>query len=553
MPDRLVEDTEAELRRFHDAVALVQEEFRQLKSDFSRISAAGDEDVLFDAFILMLDGGSFIEAIEQRIQSGSWAPAALRDTVKEHAAIFDQMNDAYLRERAQDIRDLGSRIFSKLGMDEHDQRAFPERIILVGQDLSVSHLAEVPTEQLAGIVSTRGSGSSHLAILARALGVPAVMGASDLPISRIDQQEVVVDGYRGLVVIRPGGALRDELMRLAREEAELSAELAELKHVPAETPDGVRVSLLVNIGLLSDMAPSLQVGAEGIGLYRTEVPFQIRKQFPSEEEQTRIYKEALQTFEPHPVVLRTLDVGGDKPLSYFPINEENPFLGWRGIRLMLDHPEIFLTQLRAMLRAGVGRGNLSILLPMVSAVHELDNALYYLRQAFNELVEEGQPVSWPAVGVMVEVPSVVYQMDAIARRVDFVSIGTNDLTQYLLAVDRNNERVASLYDALHPSVIAAIRETVAGASRQGKPVSLCGELAGDPMGALLLLGMGIHSLSMSAGSLPRIKWVIRSFSYTEAKQLLNKALRCEGPAEVRALLNDVLEQRGLGGLVRAGR
>ncbi|MFP4294716.1 MAG: phosphoenolpyruvate--protein phosphotransferase [Halothiobacillaceae bacterium] len=553
VPDRPVEDVEAELAHLQTAVAAVQDEFRQLKEDFARASQAGDEDVLFDAFIMMLGGGSFLDAIQERIRQGSWAPAALRDTVREHASVFDQMNDAYLRERAQDVRDLGARVLEKLTLETCARPELPERIILVGQDLSASHLAEIPTENLVGIVATRGSGSSHLAILARALGVPAVMGAGGLPINRVDGQEVVVDGYRGVAIIRPGGALRDELSRLAREEEDLSAELNALRDEPAQTPDGVRVSMLVNIGLLSDMAPSVHVGAEGIGLYRTEVPFQIRKQFPGEDEQMRIYREALETFAPHPVVLRTLDVGGDKPLSYFPINEDNPFLGWRGIRLVLDHPEIFLTQLRAMLRADIGYGNLSVLLPMISAVHELEDALYYLEQAFEELVEEGLPVTWPAVGVMVEVPSVVFQMDAIARRVDFISIGTNDLTQYLLAVDRNNERVASLYDALHPSVIAAIREVVAAARRQGKPVSVCGELAGDPMGALLLLGMGIHSLSMSAGSLPRIKWVIRSFAYDEAQQMLKRCLRCEGPAEVRALLSEALEQRGLGGLVRAGR
>jgi phosphotransferase system enzyme I (PtsP) len=411
----------------------------------------------------------------------------------------------------------------------------------------------VPTERLVGIVSSTGSGSSHLAILARALGVPAAMGVSDLPVSRLRNKEVVVDGYRGLVVVRPRGSLREEMLRLAQEEAELTEELAALRDEPALTSDGVRVAMHVNIGLLSDMAPSLTVGAEGIGLYRTEVPFQIRKQFPGEEEQAHIYREALETFTGKPVVLRTLDVGGDKPLSYFPIREDNPFLGWRGIRLVLDHPEIFLTQIRAMLKASAGLNNLHILLPMISAVDELDQSLAYIAQAVDEVSEEIGEIEHPKVGVMIEVPSAVYLAEALASRCDFLSIGTNDLTQYLLAIDRNNERVASRYDALHPAVLWAIRDVCDAAARQDCDVAVCGELSGDPLGAVLLLGLGIHSLSMSAGSLPRIKWVIRSFSHAEARALLEQAMRCERPAEVRALLNQALVDRGLGGLIRAGR
>lgn len=552
VPDREVEDAETEVAALRQAVEAVKLEFRQLKADLSRL-LPGEEQALFDAFVMMLSGDSLMDGVIQRIRAGSWAPAALRDTIREHAAVFEGMQDDYLRERAEDVRDLGARILSKLQSATPIERRFAERIILVGRELSASHLAEVPTDRLVGIVSTRGSGSSHLAILARALGIPAVMGATELPVGQVDDQEIALDGYRGAVFVRPTGALREELLRLAREEAQLSQDLKGLRDLPAQTPDGVRVSMLVNIGLLADMAPSRNVGAEGIGLYRTEIPFQIRHQFPGEEDQRRIYREALDAFAPYPVILRTLDVGGDKPLSYFPIEEDNPFLGWRGIRLVLDHPEIFLTQLRAMLKANIGLGNLSILLPMISGVTELDLALTYVHQALTELAEEGWAVARPPVGVMIEVPSAVYQIDAIARRVDFLSVGTNDLTQYLLAVDRNNERVASLYDALHPAVLSAIRAIAEGGARQGKPVSVCGELAGDPMGALLLLGMGIHSLSMSAGSLPRIKWVIRSVPYARARRLLDQALSCEEPLEVRALIFDALESFGLGGLVRAGR
>jgi len=352
------------------------------------------------------------------------------------------------------------------------------------------------------------------------------------------------------VHVEPRGALRSELERLVREEAQLSAELAELRDVPAITPDGARVHLYVNVGLLADMAPANHVGAEGIGLYRTEIPFQIRDNFPGEDEQTRIYREALQAYAPRPAVLRTLDVGGDKPLGYFPIVEDNPFLGWRGMRLTLDHPEIFLTQVRAMLRANVGLGNLHILLPMISGVGELDEALELIDRAHVELLEDGLNGAPVPIGVMIEVPSAVYQIDALAKRVDFLSVGTNDLTQYLLAVDRNNARVAPLYDSLHPAVLRALAAIVEGGRRAGRPVSVCGELAGDPLGALLLLGLGIDSFSMSAGSLPRIKRVIRSVPLVRARELSREALACERGDEVRGLLRAALKAHGLGGLIR---
>ncbi len=551
--DHEVSDRDLELVQFQAAVETVCDEFEQLKVDFSRAAGSEDENILFDAFIMMLKGSSLIDSIERRIVDGQSAMAALRDVVREHAAVFEQMSDSYLRERAQDIRDLGSRILAKLQLSEQAERDLPERIVLIGRDLSASHLAEIPTDRLVGIISCTGSGSSHLAILARALGVPAAMGVSDLPVSRLDGQEVVVDGYRGLAIVRPTGSMREELLRLAREEAELTQELSALRDLPAETPDGVHVGMHVNIGLLSDMAPSMTVGAEGIGLYRTEVPFQIRTQFPGEDEQAAIYREALETFRDRPVVLRTLDVGGDKPLSYFPIREDNPFLGWRGIRLVLDHPEIFLTQIRSMLRASVGLNNLQILLPMIGTIEELEDSRFYIDQAVAELQEEGVDVMMPPVGVMIEVPAAVYQIDAIAEMSDFISIGTNDLTQYLLAIDRNNERVASRYDALHPAVLRALVEVVAGGHRHHCKVSVCGELAGDPMGAIVLLGMGVDVLSMSAGSVPRIKWVIRNTDYADARSLLEAALNCRKPTEVRQLLYGALDQRGLGGLVRAGR
>jgi len=362
-----------------------------------------------------------------------------------------------------------------------------------------------------------------------------------------------VDGYAGRVFIQPSEQVRTEFERLAREEREFAAGLTEYAKEPAVTTDGVHVPIFLNSGLLADIDTSTQQHADGIGLYRTEFPFMIREQFPGEDDQYRIYRQVLESVAPRPATLRTLDVGGDKMLSYFPVIEDNPFLGWRGIRIMLDHPELFLTQLRAMLRANEGLGNLQILLPMVSSVGEVDESRHLLERAGRELSDEGVAVTMPKLGVMVEVPSAVYLAGALAQRVDFLSVGTNDLVQYLLAVDRNNSRVADLYHALHPAVLRALRQIVIGAHESGKPVSICGEMAGDPAGVILLLGMEIDSLSVSLASLPRVKWVVRSFSRANAKILFEQALDLYEPDQIRKLLNDALVAAGLGGLVRAGK
>lgn len=552
VPDRRAADPAAEEAAFNDAVAAVREELQGLASNMDGALPAADR-ALFDAYVMMLGSDTLVDRALEHIRAGNWAPGALRDTIAEHVKIFEGMEDSYLQERAEDIRDLGRRILVHLQSTPPPAREWHPHTILVGEELSATQLAEVPAECLAGVVSARGSGSSHVAILARALNLPAVMGVEDLPAGRLDGQELVVDGYQGRVYVKPSPAVRAEFRRLIREEAVLAKGLRELAGLASETADGQRVPLYVNTGLLSDISPSLRSGADGVGLYRTEIPFLIRDRFPGEEEQRRIYRQVLESFAPRPVVLRTLDVGGDKPLSYFPVREDNPFLGWRGIRITLDHPEIFLTQLRAILRASAGLDNLRMLLPMISGVAELDEALGLIRRAHLELLEEGETMALPPVGVMIEVPSAVYQIDALAKRVSFFSVGTNDLTQYLLAVDRNNSRVAQLYDALHPAVLRALLQVVEGARRHDKPVSVCGEMAGDPGAALLLLGMGVDSLSMTVGSLPRVKWTIRSFSRAKAADLLARALEMEEPVGIRQLLNDALEQAGLGALVRPGR
>jgi len=553
VPDRVPQDPNAEEAAFHAAVSHVVSELRRLQTDFGSTLLPEDQ-ALFEALAMIVSSELLVEATVARIHAGNWAPGALRDTIDEYADQFMAIEDEYLRERARDIRDLGRRILAHLLRAGDTQRDYPVRTILVGEELGPIDLGRVPVDRLAGVISGRGSSLSHLAILARAMGIPAVVGTAGLvPLSQLETADLIIDGYRGRLYVNPGDAVRQEFSRLEREEQALSRELEHLRDLPAETPDGFRVALYANAGLLADLTSSLSVGAEGIGLYRTELPFMLREQFPGEEEQRMLYRQVLEVFAPNPVTLRTLDVGGDKPLPYFPVTEPNPALGWRGIRFALDNPVILITQLRAMLRASAGLENLRILIPMVGSVDEAEEAVQLVRRSWQELKDQGEEVALPPCGLMIEVPSAVYQAAALARRVDFLSIGTNDLTQYLLAVDRGNERVAARFDSLHPAVIRALQQVMEAGERYNKPVSVCGQAAGDPAMAILLLGMGIQSLSLSAGDLPRIKSVIRTISRAQAQSLLNEALQIEKAAEIRKLLSGALIQAGLGGLVRAGK
>lgn len=551
VPDRTVEDPDKEIAVFKAAVERTREEIEYFSQQLG--SVARDDRALFDAYVMMLNSDSLIGKTIERIRGGSWASGALRDTIRDHVRAFNEMDDPYLRERASDVRDLGRRILMAIQSGERRAPPYPDRTILVGDEITATMLAEVPRDKLVGIVSVRGSSLSHVAILAHAMGVPAVVGVNDLPVSRVDRCELVVDGYRGRIYISPRPAVRQEYQRLAREEADLTAGLEGLRELPSHTPDGHAVHLHANTGLIADLTPSLTSGAEGIGLYRTEFPFMIRERFPSEDEQQAIYRQILEAFAPRPVVLRTLDIGGDKSLPYFPIKEDNPFLGWRGIRVTLDHPEIFLVQLRAMMKASRGLDNLHILLPMISQIGEADEALKLIDRAFVELCSEGEPLARPKIGVMIEVPSTLFLMDRLAPMVDFFSVGTNDLTQYLLAVDRNNSRVATLYDALHPAVIAALDHIVREAEKLGKPVSVCGEMAGDPYATPILMGLGVRSMSMSVASLLRVKWVVRSISCERSRAIARHALRLSDARSVRNYVAQELESLGLGELVKARR
>ena len=386
-----------------------------------------------------------------------------------------------------------------------------------------------------------------MAILARAMDVPAVMGAVDLPDYDLEGETVIVDGHYGEVITRPSEPRIRLNKELIAQEEIFEAELDDLNELPCITRDGWRVQLWVNIGLTGDLTRSLDRGAEGIGLFRTEIPFMSKESFPTEQEQLLLYREQMEAFEPRPVTMRTLDIGGDKGLSYFPIQEDNPFLGWRGIRVTLDHPEIFMVQVRAMIKANAGlNGELRIMLPMISRVEELRTARALIERAHEEVMEEGVVVKAPQVGVMVEVPAAVYQARLLAKEADFLAVGSNDLTQYMLAVDRNNARVATLYQDVHPAVITALREVARAAHAEETGIGICGELAGTPVGAVLLMAMGYHVLSMNATHLPKVKWVIRNIKRSDARRMLAKVLRMDSSEQIEAFMNQQLREAGLG-------
>ncbi len=541
------DEIEQQIAVFNEAVNNVDNEFKELSQRMQGI-VSSQELALFDVYGLILKSDELIESVIMRIKNGQWAQGALRQTINEHIRQFAAMDDVYLRERALDIKDIGLRLLVHLQSRKTSYQQVTgqvsEQVVLVGEEITVSQFSEVPVKNLVAIISAKGSASSHVAIIARALGIPSIMGVDDLPVNHIQAQQIIVDGNSGQLIVNPSEVVLEEYQRLIHEEKLLDSRLEKLIDKPSETIDGMHVPLYVNTGLLQDISPSLQCGAEGVGLYRTEIPFLMSKGFPGEDRQANIYRYVLQSFSPLPVTFRTLDIGGDKALPYFPVVEANPFLGWRGIRIMLDHPEIFLTQIRAILKANIYQNNLRLMLPMVSDLSEVDEALGLIKKAHKELQDEGINNPFPEIGLMIEVPSAVYQMRTFVKRVDFFSVGSNDLTQYLLAVDRNNKRVADLYNCMHPSVLASIKHIVDIAHNSNKPVSVCGEMAGDPASALALVGIGVDILSMSAANLLKVKSAIRSFTHKELQQLSTKALELEDTSSIRSLFDGALEGRG---------
>jgi phosphotransferase system enzyme I (PtsP) len=467
--DKRCNDIEEEIDFFNVCLDAVREDIKDICEKLARRISA-QEVALFDAYLQMLDDNAIGGEVEARIRTGQWAQGALSEVVLAHMHAFESMEDAYLRERAADVKDLGLRILAYLQQAEPVSHEYQNEVILVAEELTASMLGMVPREKLIGLVSVYGSSNSHVAILARSMGIPTVMGVVGMPYKKLNGQIIIVDGYRGIVLANASEALLNRYKDVCEEEKLAIKGLEQIKDLPCETLDKHSIPLFVNTGLMVDVVRSLENGADGVGLFRTEVPFLLSERFPSEEEQREIYRGQLEAFHPKPVIMRTLDIGGDKSLPYFPIEEDNPFLGWRGIRVTLDHPEIFLVQIRAMLKASTGLNNLQILLPMVASMSELVDAKELIKRAFAELIAEEWDIKLPAIGVMIEVPSAVYIMPDLAKKADFFSVGSNDLTQYLLAVDRNNSRVADLYEKYHPAVFRACNIIAQIAKEAGKPV-----------------------------------------------------------------------------------
>ncbi|WP_070972305.1 phosphoenolpyruvate--protein phosphotransferase [Vibrio sonorensis] len=530
----------------------------QALADFKRLRKKFDSEInkdtlaIFDLFTHLLNDPMLRNDLKAQIQKGDRADWALRQVVESYSNRFARMSDVYLRERAQDIKELGQRLLFFLHNTEKEQIYFDKPVILVVRELTATLLASVPKEQLLAVISLEGAANSHAAILSRALGIPAVMGVN-LNLDSIHGKSGIVDGYSGEILVSPSQQLRKEYQALADEERELSRMVNDRIEQPACTQDDVRVEVMLNAGLSADTNISVNQGVDGVGLYRTEISFLLQHRFPSEDEQVQLYRSVLEAYPDKPVVMRTLDVGGDKALPYLPIEEDNPFLGWRGIRFTLDHPDIFLMQIRAMMKASAKHGNLRILLPMVSGAKELDDALELIERAYLEIEAVDKSIKMPELGVMVEVPSMLYLLPLIAEKIDFVSVGTNDLTQYLLAVDRNNARVADVYESMHPAVVMALQHIHQTCEKLKLPVCICGELAGDPIGAMLMVGLGYRSLSMNTSNVAKVKYLLRHTRVEELKELAEQALVQPYGDSIYGMMSDYFENKGFAGFIRAGK
>jgi phosphotransferase system enzyme I (PtsP) len=553
IPDREAEDISEELELLDQAIASVRKEIQSLDEKMQD-SLMSEERALFSVFLRMLDENALPSEIKDHIRAGSWAQGAVRKVIDKHIALFAQMEDDYLRERVSDLKDLGRRILACLQEADSSHRELSPDSILIGEEISTAALVELPVDNIAAIVTSEGAANSHKVIVARALGIPTVVGVTELPITTLDDIEMIVDAYQGRVFVNPPRRLRQRYKEVQKEEEQIAKDLKQYETKDAITPDGVSIPLFVNTGLMIDVVRGVQRGAKGVGLYRSEIPFMLRERFPGEEEQRAIYRQQLSHFANKPVIMRTLDIGADKDLPYFSIEEENSALGWRGLRFTLDHPEIFSAQIRAMLKASIGLNNLHILLPMVTSVSEVEEVLYLLERDWIAVQEEEQvKITRPKIGIMVEVPSVLFQISEFAELVDFFSVGSNDLTQYLLAVDRNNPHVANVYSHFHPSVLRALSRLVEDCQLHLSPVSVCGEMAGDPLSAILLMAMGFNTLSMSSSNILRVRKAICHVPMSDAKQLLDEVLKMNNPLIVKSWLEHYFRTHGLADMVKSNR
>jgi phosphotransferase system enzyme I (PtsP) len=543
--DSRADDVDDERRRFRRAVAESGVEMESLKERLAQRLPEFDPSIM-DAHRLMLEDRGFLSKVEGAIAQGITAEAALKHVVEDYVEEFARMPDGYLRDRVVDLKDVSLRILRNLLGVAEPERPLDEDSVLVAEELTLSDLALIDHQHLQGIALATGGVTSHATILAKSFEIPTVVGIDHLSETVHEGDDLIVDGNSGVVYVNPAADVGREYDRLAREYQAFNRELETLRSIPAETTDGRRVSLYANVGLVADLPLTRRHGAEGVGLYRTEFPFLTYRDFPDEEEQVRLYSRIVLGMEGRPVTIRTLDIGADKYPGYLQLpREENPFLGWRSIRISFEMPDLFKQQLRAILRVAT-LGRVRLMFPMISSVEDIRRAKELLDEAKEELTREGREFEPDVpVGIMIEVPSAVSLANQLIREVDFFSIGTNDLIQYLLAVDRNNRKVAPLYEPLHPAVLGAIYEAVQAAKGAGKWVGMCGEMASDPLCTLVLLGLGLDDLSMGPFFIPVIKRIIRSVSYAAARNIARDVLTMATVKEVKGHLFDGMKSFGI--------
>ncbi len=530
----LPEEIPAEILRFEAGIIETRRQINAIQGNVRR--AIGDYDAnIFDVHKMVLDDGAFIEEAIRKIQvERKNAEAAVRLVANRYSEALSLVEDEYLRERVADVKDVARRVFRNLaGRKSHMLDGLHERSIVVAPDLAPSETASLRKDMVVGFATDMGSSTSHTAIMARALGIPAVVGLGDITARVSSGEMVLMDGTEGIVILHPSGSSLRKYGKLAAARKMIQSGLSHLRDQPAETLDGCRKILSANIELVDEVGAVKKCGAEGVGLFRSEYLYITRNELPTEEEQLAAYREVASLLAPAPVIIRTVDLGGDKFASAVKMPQEiNPFLGFRAIRFCLAQPEIFKTQLRAILRASAF-GKVRMMYPMISNVDEVVRANTLLeecrkelrkrRVAFDEALE---------VGVMIEIPSAALTADLIARHVSFFSIGTNDLVQYTLAVDRVNDRVAHLYEPTHPAVLKLIKHTIEAGHNRNIWVGICGQMAGDPVLTPLLIGLGIDELSMAPASVPVVKTIIRSITGEQARVLAAQALMAGSAAEV---------------------
>lgn len=548
IPDyNVTEDkVEEEIGKFATAMASTLKQLDTIRK--KALDEMGPEEAaIFEAHMQIAQDPSLSDGIKSLVESSHMnVVAATAQTIETFANIFLGMEDAYMRERGADIKDIGDRLMrNMLGMNPRGLSHISGEVILVAHDLAPSDTASLDKTVVKGIVTAAGGPTSHAAIMARTLEIPAVMGVGDIE-SFADGDKAVVLGTDGIVEINPSDADWTEYTNQALAFQEELKRLRESANLEATTIDGHHVELFGNIGKAKDAKHALTMGAQGIGLYRTEFLYMENDELPAEEIQFEEYKKVAQDMKGQPVIIRTMDIGGDKELKCLDLpNEMNPFLGYRAIRISLNRPDIFKVQLRALLRASAF-GDIHIMYPMIASVEEVKQANAMLSECKEELEAEGEVFNKDIkVGIMIEVPAAAVISPILAKYVDFFSIGTNDLCQYTLAVDRMNEAIGSLYQPLHPGVLRLIKHVIGASHEQGKFTGMCGELASDPVATMILLGLGLDEFSMTASSIPLIKNILRSVSKTECEEVANKALTMDTAEEITEYAKSVLAEKGL--------